>query len=66
MHFYRGEFDLAHPSFPEGSQAACKLTDGPVLIDDPKIVYTPEDDKCIDAYHRSMGELCAAFTQAPT
>lgn len=55
MRFYRGEFGLAHPAFSEGSQALCKLTEGPVPLSAPKIIYTPEDDKCIDEFHRSTG-----------
>ena len=53
MRFYRGGLDVAHPPFPEGSQAACKIADGPVPISAPKIHYTPEDDQIIDAFHRA-------------
>lgn len=53
MRFYRGELDVAHPPFPEESQAACKAADGPVPISAPKIQYTPADDKIIDAFHRA-------------
>ncbi len=53
MRFYRGELGLAHPPFPEGSQAACKVADGPVPLSAPKILYTPEDDQIIDAFHRA-------------
>ncbi|KJA25447.1 GMC oxidoreductase [Hypholoma sublateritium FD-334 SS-4] len=56
MRFYRGELDVAHPPFPEESQAACKAANGPVPISAPKIQYTPADDKIIDTFHRTTLE----------
>ncbi|KAJ7743458.1 GMC oxidoreductase-domain-containing protein [Mycena maculata] len=50
---YRGEFFLDHPSFPEGSQAACGAASGPVGISAPDIKYSKEDDDAIDAFHRA-------------
>jgi len=49
---YRGEVAAGHPSFPEGSAAACGEASGPVGVDAPDIVYTAEDDKAIDEFHR--------------
>ncbi|EGO26056.1 hypothetical protein SERLADRAFT_491425 [Serpula lacrymans var. lacrymans S7.9] len=51
---YRGEYQPRQPVFPEGSAAACKEVEGPVPIDAPDIVYTPEDDKAIEMFHRQM------------
>ncbi|KAH7923954.1 alcohol oxidase [Leucogyrophana mollusca] len=51
---YRGEYQPLHPVFPEGSAAACKETDGPAAIDAPDIVYTSEDDKAIEIFHRQI------------
>ncbi|KAF8840047.1 alcohol oxidase [Paxillus ammoniavirescens] len=52
MPHYRGEFQPRHPVFPEGSAAECKENDGPVNMDAPDIVYTAEDDKAIEDYHK--------------
>ncbi|KAH0827452.1 alcohol oxidase [Lanmaoa asiatica] len=52
MPHYRGELQLKHPVFPAGSAAECKEVDGPVPIDAPNIVYTTEDDRAIDDFHR--------------
>ncbi|KAF8237035.1 alcohol oxidase [Tricholoma matsutake] len=52
MTSYRGEFAPGHPSFPEGSQAACKVATGPVDVSSPDIVYSSEDNEAIDAFHR--------------
>ena len=57
MEFYRGDVQAAHPTLPEGSQAAIKLADGPVEISAPKIVYSKEYDDAIDEYHRRSGPL---------
>ncbi|KAG9316440.1 GMC oxidoreductase-domain-containing protein [Chiua virens] len=49
---YRGELQPKHPIFPAGSAAECKEAHQPVPIDAPEIVYTAEDDKAIDDFHR--------------
>jgi len=55
---YRGEFLPGNPKFPEGSEALCSAsTTGPVDDSTPDIVYTSEDDKAIDDYHRNYGEF---------
>ncbi|KDN42051.1 hypothetical protein RSAG8_07096, partial [Rhizoctonia solani AG-8 WAC10335] len=54
---YRGEFAALHPKFPEGSAAACVTLDGPPEVENLKdIVYTPEDNKAIEAYLRQFIE----------
>ena len=55
MPVYRGEFIDGHPAFPKDSQV--KNTEGATPKDHtaPKIVYTSEDDKAIDDYHRQNG-----------
>ncbi|KAG6329171.1 hypothetical protein ID866_9918 [Astraeus odoratus] len=52
MPCFRGEVPSLHPMFPEGSAAACKRTEGPVPINAPDIVYSPEDNKAIEKYTR--------------
>lgn len=54
MGVYRGEYVEKHPVFPKGSQATMKDT-APVDILVPDIVYSAEDDKAIDEYHRKTG-----------
>ena len=53
LSFFEGELSEAHPTFAEGSGAAYKDS-SPVAIDAPDIVYSKEDDKVIDAYHRTI------------
>lgn len=53
MACFRGEVASDHPQFPEDSAASCKKTEGPIPIDAPDIVYTPEDDKAIEEYIRN-------------
>jgi alcohol oxidase len=43
----------SNPVFPEGSAAAC--SDSPIDISAPDLIYTPEDDKAIDKFHRNTG-----------
>jgi alcohol oxidase len=54
MRFCRGDLQVGHPAFAEGSQAAAQLA-GPVEISSPKIVYSKEDDDAIDGFHRRSG-----------
>lgn len=56
MTCFRGEVASDHPQFPEDSAASCKKTEGPIPIDAPDIVYTPEDDKAIEEYIRNRGK----------
>ena len=55
MEFYRGDLQVGHPTFAEGSQAATHLTGVPVEISAPKIVYSKDDDDAIDEFHRRTG-----------
>jgi alcohol oxidase len=55
MPSYRGELAEAHPTFPEGSAAACGEASGPVDLNAPDIIYTAEDDAAIEKYHRDCG-----------
>ena len=55
MEFYRGDLQVGHPIFAEGSQAVTQLAGTPVEISAPKIVYSKEDDDAIDEFHRLVG-----------
>lgn len=61
MKCYRGEYALYHPSFAEGSDAACKEDAMPVPADAPDIVYTKEDDKAIWKYLQEQCEFSRPF-----
>ncbi|KZV99656.1 alcohol oxidase [Exidia glandulosa HHB12029] len=54
MPSYRGEYAPMHPDFSADSEAACKagLGVGPVPLDAPEIVYTPEDEKVLEEWIR--------------
>ncbi|KAJ7842957.1 GMC oxidoreductase-domain-containing protein [Mycena olivaceomarginata] len=54
---YRGALGPAHPQYPADSPAAAQLAaTGPVPIDAPKVVYSADDDKAIDACLRNSVE----------
>ena len=52
MEFYRGDVQVGHPTFAEGSQAATQPAGTSVEISASKIVYSKEDDDAIDEFHR--------------
>ncbi|KAG1822236.1 hypothetical protein DFJ58DRAFT_810369 [Suillus subalutaceus] len=54
MSCYRGEVTAGHPDFPEGSAAVCREASGPVDLNAPDIIYTAEDDKAINQFHRNI------------
>ncbi|KAF8813189.1 alcohol oxidase [Phlegmacium glaucopus] len=56
MKFYRGDLEVAHPKFAEGSLAATQLAGTPVEISAPEITYSKEDDDAIDEHHRRSAE----------
>lgn len=55
MACYRGEVEYRHPQFPEGSQAASRVSAGPVEASAADIIYSAEDNEAIDAFHRKRG-----------
>jgi len=50
--FYQGELESGHPPFSKDSQAAIQTSSGPVGIESADIIYTEEDNKIIDEFHR--------------
>ena len=61
MTCYRGEVLQSHPNFAEGSVAACNEDAYPVPWHSPKINWTKEDDKAIDAFHRQTSKKKVHF-----
>ncbi|KAG2364391.1 GMC oxidoreductase-domain-containing protein [Suillus spraguei] len=57
MASYRGEVAAGHPDFPKGSAATCGEASGPVDLNAPDIVYTPEDDEAINRFHRNVAQM---------
>ena len=55
MEFYRGDPQVGHPTFAQGSQAVTQFAATPTEISAPKIVYSKEDDDAIDEFHRRTG-----------
>ena len=56
MPYFRGEPAPLHPAFAPGSPAsAVAHAEGPVAFDTPRIVYSEEDERALDAYVRKMG-----------
>jgi alcohol oxidase len=55
MPVYRGEFKPGHPPFADNGPSACGTSDGPADINADDIVYSGEDNKIIDEYHRQNG-----------
>ena len=55
MELYRGDFQVGHPTFAEGSPAVTQLAGTPAEIDASNIVYSKEDDEAIDEFHRRTG-----------
>ena len=55
MELHRGDLQVGHPTFAEGSQAATQAAGTPVEISASKIVYSKEDDDAIDEFHRRTG-----------
>ena len=54
---FRGEVQLAHPQFAEGSKAACASdTDAKAVVKDPE--YSAEDDEAIEKHLRANAATC--------
>ena len=56
MPHFRGEPRVLHPAFAPGSAAAIVArAEGPVAFDAPRIEYTDEDERALEAYVRATG-----------
>jgi len=55
MPHFRGEPTAAHPMFsPGGPASVIEHAEGPVSMDVPRIVYSDEDERALEAYVRAM------------
>jgi alcohol oxidase len=56
MSHFRGEPAAAHPAFaPGGTASIVAHAEGPVALDAPRIVYSDEDERALEAYVRAKG-----------
>jgi alcohol oxidase len=54
MPHYRGEPSMLHPAFAQGGPASVvEHTEGPVSFDAPRVVYSEEDERVLEAYVRA-------------
>jgi hypothetical protein len=61
MPHFRGEPAALHPAFTPGSPAAIvPHAEGPVAFDTPRIEYSEEDERALEAYARATG-ACETF-----
>jgi hypothetical protein len=62
MPHFRGEPPMLHPAFPPGGPASVVAhADGPVAIDAPRIVYSEEDERALEAFAYANGayKICS-------
>ena len=62
MEFYRGDVQVNHPTFAEGSQAVTQAAGAPTEISASNIVYSKDDDNAIDEFHRRAGSYYSLNT----
>ena len=55
MPCYEGELMTNHPAFAADSPARCQEGIKAVPVDAPRLPYSAEDDKALDAYLRKFG-----------
>ncbi|KAH9959185.1 alcohol oxidase-like protein [Russula dissimulans] len=54
MPYFRGEPAVLHPAFAPGSAAAVvEHAEGPIAFDTPRVEYSDEDERAIEAYVRA-------------
>jgi alcohol oxidase len=63
MPHYRGEPSMLHPAFAQGGPASVvEHTEGPVSFDAPRVVYSEEDERVLEAYVRANGTWLLSFS----
>lgn len=56
MPHYRGELPMLQPTFaPGGPASLIEDTEGPVPFDAPRIIYSEEDERALEAFVRANG-----------
>ena len=58
MPHFRGEPPALHPAFmPGGPASVVAHAEGPIAFDTPRIVYSEEDERALEAFVRANGAL---------
>ena len=67
MPHFRGEPSVLHPSFaPGGPASIVEHAEGPVPFDAPRIVYSEEDERALEAFVRANGARLPPFSASLT
>ena len=62
MPHFRGEPPTLHPAFvPGGPASVVPHAEGPIAFDTPRIVYSEEDERALEAFVRADGALLLHF-----
>jgi alcohol oxidase len=62
MLFFRGEPPARHPAFAPGSAAAViPYAEGPIAFNTPRIGYSEEDERALEAHARARGAYGTCF-----
>src|ERR1700761_6825617 len=62
MPHFRGEPPALHPaSMPGGPASVVAHAEGPIAFDTPRIVYSEEDERALEAFVRANGALLLLF-----
>ena len=65
MPHFRGEPGVLHPGFAAGGPASViEHAEGPIPFDTPRIVYSEEDERVLEAFVRENG-ACLPFFVSP-
>jgi alcohol oxidase len=63
MPHYRGEPSMLHPAFAQGGPASVvENAEGPVSFDAPRVVYSDEDERALEAFVRANGSWLLPFS----
>ena len=62
MPYFRGEPPTRHPAFaPDGAAAIIQCAEGPIAIDAPRIQYSEEDERALEAHARARSACGTCF-----
>jgi alcohol oxidase len=63
MPYFRGEPPAVHPPFaPDSAAAIVPHAEGPIAFDTPRIKYSEEDERALEAFARAAGECKMTFS----
>ena len=62
MPYFRGEPPARHPAFaPDSAAATIERAEGPIAFDAPRIEYSEEDERALEAHARSRSACGTCF-----